>query len=178
MRRHPIYIIIVCLMLTGVSSGCRKLVEPTNVRIEHPVRHYLPILQGDVLRMFWTVYNDGPEPLVIQDVQPSCSAVKLMSELPGVVMKGDSVVMLFHFDTGKNINLARHAIRLYGNIEPDGEAQMEFDVHIVRPSEDHSDYEELFFSKQTEAQNATPTERRNLYYTDSLSTEVLFGYEL
>ena len=179
MKRKKYYIIFCLLLILPVAAtGCRKLVCPTNVRIEHPVRHYLPILQGDILNMFWTLYNDGPEPLVIQDVQPSCSAVQLVSEVPAVVMAGDSVVMNFHFDTDKNVSLAAHAVRIYGNIEPEGEAEMNFDVHIIPPSDDRSDYEEHFFDKLTEENVAEKRLKRNLYYTDSLSVEVLFGYTL
>ncbi len=133
------------MVLTAV--GCRKLVGPTRVRVIDNGRHYVPILQGDVLRMFWTIHNDGPEPLVIEEIQPSCSAIKLISALPDVVINGDSVVLIFDFDTDKNTNLATHTIRIFGNIIPAGETEMRFDVNIVRPTVDMADYEERYFSR-------------------------------
>ena len=74
--------------------GCRKVVGPTRVRVVDPDRHYLPILQGEILRMYWVVHNSGPEPLVIDDIQPACSAVTLVSELPDIVIKGDSLIVM------------------------------------------------------------------------------------
>lgn len=134
-------------MLLVVATGCRKLVGPTNVTVVDNARHYVPILQGEILRMFWTIRNDGPEPLVIEEVQPACSAIKLVSDLPDVIIPGDSLVMIFDFDTDKNINMTTHFIRVFGNIEPDGEAEMVFDVNIVRGTLDKIDYEERFFSR-------------------------------
>lgn len=130
-----------------VTTGCRKLVGPTNVTVVDNGRHYVPILQGEILRMFWTIRNEGPHPLVIEEVQPACSAIKLMSNLPDIVIPGDSVVMIFDFDTDKNINMATHFIRVFGNIEPEGEAEMVFDVNIVRGTLEKIDYEERFFSR-------------------------------
>ena len=60
--------IIVCMVAVMPLTGCRKVVGPTQVRVVDPVRHYLPILQGDILRMYWTICNDGPEPLVISEI--------------------------------------------------------------------------------------------------------------
>ena len=130
-----------------LSTGCRKLVGPTHVSVVDNCRHYVPMLQGDILRMYWTLLNEGPEPFVIEEVQPSCSAITLMSELPDVVIPGDSVVMIFDFDTDKNINMTKHYIRVFGNIDPDGVAEMVYDVNIVRGTLENIDYEERFFNR-------------------------------
>jgi hypothetical protein len=133
--------------LLAVASGCRKLVGPTKVTVVDNFRHYVPMIQGDILRMYWTIRNDGPEPLVIDEIQPACSAIKLMTELPDVVIQGDSIVMIFDFDTDKNTNMATHFIRIFGNILPEGEADLLFDVNIVRHTLDYADYEERYFSR-------------------------------
>ena len=138
--KQKLYIVLLTLCsLILLGAGCRKLVGPTKVRIVDNGRHYVPILQGDILRMYWSLHNEGPEPLVIDEVQPACSAIRLMSELPDVVIPGDSIVMIFDFDTDKNTNLATHYIRVFGNIKPSGVAEMLFDVNIVRGTLDLSD---------------------------------------
>ena len=146
MKRLHIWILVLCSLLT-VATGCRKLVGPTNVTVIDNNRHYVPILQGEILRMFWLVRNDGPHPLVIEQVQPACSAITLVSTVPDVIIPGDSIVMIFDFDTDKNINLTEHCIRLFGNIEPEGCAEMVFDVNIVRGTIENLDYEERFFAR-------------------------------
>ena len=168
----------VCLCLVAVLSlaGCQKVVGPTNVYVCDPVRHYLPILQGDILRMYWTIRNDGPEPLVISDVQPACSAIILESFLPDIIIPNDSVVMIFDFDTSKNVNITRHSIRLFGNIHPDGYVTLTFDINVVRPSVDNSDYEEHFFSpSNAEERMSGMVIRVNNYFTDLNSPDALLG---
>lgn len=144
--RRNIWFAVICLLLV-VATGCRKLVGPTHVTVVDNGRHYVPILQGEILRMFWTIRNDGPQPLVIEEVQPACSAIKLVSSMSDVIIPGDSIVMIFDFDTDKNINMTTHFIRVFGNIEPDGVAEMVFDVNIVRGTIEKIDYEERFFSR-------------------------------
>lgn len=167
---------LILLLLILLSPACRKVVGPTNIRFENPERHYLPILQGDVLRMYWLLYNDGPEPLVISEVQPACSAIQLKTKLPDVIMAGDSIFLILDFDTGKNINLASHSIRFFGNIYPDGHTEIKFDINIVRPSVDHSDFEEHYFTTgNADAIENGKIVRINNYYTDQASADALLG---
>ena len=174
-RSLYIWLLLLCsLMLAG--TGCRKLVGPTHVRVVDNGRHYVPILQGDILRMFWTIHNEGPEPLVIDEIQPACSAIHLMSELPDVVIQGDSIVMIFDFDTDKNTNMATHYIRIFGNIMPDGEADLLFDVNIVRGTLDLSDYEERWFNRgqPDELENGRSV-RVSSYYIIPANADNLLG---
>lgn len=172
--RHTKFLLLFSLLL--ISFGCRKVVGPTNIRIEDPDRHYLPILQGDILRMYWTLYNDGPEPLVISQIQPACSAISLDSKIPDIIISGDSLVMIFDFDTEKNVNMANHTIRLFGNIFPTGVTELTFDVNVVRPSVDNSDFEEHFFAPgiADDVKNGKHV-RINNYYTDVNSQDALLG---
>ena len=55
---------------------------------------------------------------------------------------GEEAALTFVYHADKNIGLARHSIRLYGNIAPKGVAELVFDTHVVRPSIDLSDHEE------------------------------------
>lgn len=158
------------------NLGCRKIVGPTRVYVVDPVRHYLPILQGDILRMYWTIQNGGPEPLVIDEIQPSCSAITLHSQYPDVIIKGDSCILVFDFDTDKNILLTHHIIRIFGNIDPTGVIEMEFDVNIVRHTPDQSDFEEHHFNTtKADATHAGRNVRANNYYTDRNNVDALLG---
>lgn len=168
--------IIVCMVAVMPLTGCRKVVGPTQVRVVDPVRHYLPILQGDILRMYWTICNDGPEPLVISEIHPACSAIVMISRIPDVIIAGDSIIMEFDYDTSKNVNLSKHCIRLFGNIAPEGSVTMTFDINIVRPTVDNSDYEEHFFSpRNAEERMSGKVIRVNSYYTDLTSPDALLG---
>lgn len=158
-----IWIWVLC-MVAAVSSGCRKLVGPTKVTVVDNDRHYVPILQGEILRMYWTLRNDGEEPFVIEDVQPACSAIKLVSDPPAVVVQGDSAVMIFDFDTEKNVNMTSHIIRIYGNAIPDGKVELLFDVNVVRGTLGKTDYEERFFSRyEGDGSQQGKKIRRNAY---------------
>ena len=135
------------------------------MRIEDPVRHYLPVIQGDELRMYWKIYNDGPNTLILTDVLPSCSAVKLAADYPRLVQVGDSAVLEFRYLSDENINLAEHAIRLYGNMLPKGEAKMLFDVTVVPSSQRRADFEEQLLHRISLRGNESNT-RNNSYLTD------------
>ena len=168
---------IVGLVLTAMLFvGCRKEIGGTNVRIKDPVRHYIPILQGDELQMMWRLYNDGPNPLIISDIQPACSAIRLISEKPSLVPQGDSALMVFVFRSDENINLAQHTIRVFGNILPNGVAEMQFDVSVVRPTPNHTDFEERLLKKLNEPHLYQNNTRRNNYTTDSLVMHQYYEY--
>lgn len=171
-KRHFILLLILVALLTS----CRKSVGPTNVRVEDPTRHYLPVLCGTQLKMLWKLYNDGPEPLVIEDIQPACSAITLQTTVAKVIPEGDSIVMVFNFDTQSNLNYAQHSIRIFGNIEPEGEVELNFDVHIVPPSVDQSDYEEKYFHRLNLAGATDAETHTHLYFTDSVSADQILGY--
>lgn len=164
-RFLPYYLII----LTFLFAACRKEIGGTNVRVKDPVRHYLPILQGDELQMMWWIYNDGPNPLIITDVLPACSAIQLTSTNPSLLPVGDSALMVFVFHSDENINLAKHTIRIFGNILPKGVAEMQFDVSVVRPTPNHTDFEERLLKKVHDPRLFPTNTRRNNYTTDSLS---------
>lgn len=158
------------------NIGCRKIVGPTRVHVVDQQRHYLPILQGDILRMYWTIHNGGPEPLVIDEIQPSCSAISLITSYPDVIIKGDSCVMIFDFDTDKNINLAHHKIRIFGNIDPTGVTELEFDINIVRHTTDKSDFEEHYFNtNNADDIHQGRNVRINNYFTDESNADALLG---
>lgn len=132
------------LLSTTALSSCHKELDPTDVEVEDPIRHYPPITLGDELVMVYMVKNVGEETLVITDVQPSCPAIDVSAANTNIIPPGESAPMKFTFHSDKNIGLARHCIRMFGNINPSGMAEIVFDTHVVRPSVDLSDYEEHY----------------------------------
>ena len=130
-------------------TGCRKSVGPTNVSAKDSIRHYYPIVQKDELRMVYEITNMGPEPLVLTDVQPSCVAISMESKMPNVIPVGRTEKLNFIYHSDMNVGYVSHDIRLYGNINPNGMCKLTFDVHVVRPSLERSDYEEIYFDKRS-----------------------------
>lgn len=132
------------LSAAGSLASCSYTVKSTTVEVKDSLRHYFPVLVKEEMRLSFDITNTGAEPLVITEVQPSCSAIKLASVKPEIVPPGATETLNFIFTADKNIGYAKHDIRVFGNIYPDGYTVMTFDVHVVRPTLDGSDYEEIF----------------------------------
>ena len=178
-------IILLLIMLAGLMlSACQQTVQPTSITIKDSIRHYYPLIRGDELRMSYDITNIGEEPLVITDIQPSCSAIVLTSsgddednkdkqgrvykherdlmphhqgktpweytERSIIVPPGKTEKLTFIYLSEMNLGYVSHDIRLYGNMQPEGIATITFDLHVVRPTMDHSDYEEIYFEHRSE----------------------------
>lgn len=137
-------LLLVALGLVGSSTltSCHKRLALTIVEVEDSVRHYPSVVLGDELTMVYVLRNTGDEMLVITDIQPACPTIESAVENVTTIPPGEEVPMKFVYHADKNIGLARHSIRLYGNIAPKGVAELVFDTHVVRPSIDLSDHEE------------------------------------
>lgn len=164
MKRKILY--IAWLALAVALSSCRKEVGPTHVHVNDPVRHYLPIVQGDELKMQWFIYNDGPNTLIIEDIQPACSTIRLAHENPRLVPIGDSIPLEFVFSSAENINLAQHTIRVFGNIAPNGEVDLQFDVTVVPTLNSQNDFEEQLLHKINKPGLFSSSEQNNPYFTE------------
>lgn len=128
--------------------GCKKKVGPTQLQIDDSVRHYYPMVLGEELNLVYEVKNVGKEPLVINDIQPSCGCIIKDEENDLIIFPGKSAKLKFIFDSSKNIGFVDHTIRVYGNIAPKGFAELKFDVNVVPPSENTPDYEETYSEKK------------------------------
>lgn len=145
MKKFYIFALALIAVIVLLNLFWRKTLEPTSISIKDPVRHYFPIVQGDELSITCELTNDGEEDLAITDIFPSNFSIRRDTPMPGIIPSGKTEVMHFTFASDKNIGLARHVIRFYGNIKEDGIDSLVFDVHIVRPTLDGSDYEEQYF---------------------------------
>jgi len=169
-------IIVLCVIFalpTFFLTSCTKILGPTRVVIEDSVRHYLPVVLGDDVYMVWNVKNVGNENLVIKEIQPSNGSIELSSIGSGLIPPGGEERFFTIFHSTKNVGYAEHKIRIFGNIEPDGVAVMTFDINIVRPTLDRTDYEEVFFD--TEIRNESEAFKKarlnKAYYTDADSSD-------
>lgn len=166
------YIALVFMMLTLPAvffTSCTKILGPTKVEIEDSVRHYLPVVLGDDVRMVWVIKNVGNENLIIKDIQPSNGAIEFKSIESTLIPPGSEEKVYLVFHSSKNVGYAEHKIRIFGNIEPDGVAEMKFDIHIVRPTLDRTDYEEIYFdheSSRIEEEAFKKARLNKAYYTD------------
>lgn len=156
-------------------DSCKKVLGPTEVEIDDSVRHYLPVVLGDEVRMVWVVRNIGKESLLITDIQPANGSIELKSIETGLIPPGGEERIFAIFHSEKNVGYAEHKIRIFGNIAPNGVKEMKFDIHIVRPSIGRTDYEEIYYD------NATDIDRESFnrgvlnraYYTDADSTDYM-----
>lgn len=166
------YIALVFMMLTLPAvffTSCTKILGPTKVEIEDSVRHYLPVVLGDDVRMVWVIKNVGNENLIIKDIQPSNGAIEFKSIESTLIPPGSEEKVYLVFHSSKNVGYAEHKIRIFGNIEPDGVAEMKFDIHIVRPTLDRTDYEEIYFDHESSRIDEEAFKKARLnkaYYTD------------
>lgn len=146
MKKILIPIIALTLITTSCEKFLHKELKPTAIGVKDSVRHYYPVVLGDELSIDCEITNKGEEPLAITDIQPSNFSIELSSGLPNIIPPGKVEHLSFVFHTEKNVGFTEHTIRIFGNILPDGVASLTFDTHIVRPTVDNFDYEEVYFA--------------------------------
>lgn len=167
------------MTLAALSSlafdSCKKVLGPTEVEIEDSVRHYLPVVLGDEVRMVWVVKNVGKESLLITDIQPANGSIELKSIETGLIPPGGEERIFAIFHSEKNVGYAEHKIRIFGNIAPNGVKEMKFDIHIVRPSIDRTDYEEIYYDNETDIDRESFNRGvlNRAYYTDADSADYM-----
>lgn len=173
------YIIILLIIGVAVYFICtwEKTLVPTKVEIVDSVRHYFPIVQGDELGITVEVKNVGTEDLSITDIQPSNFSIARVGPMPEIIPAGKSGLIQFVFSSDKNIGYTKHVIRFFGNIQDGGIDSLVFDVHIVRPTLDGSDYEEIYYKKQQdEMEELVDGERGQKSYWVDGDTDVDSSY--
>ena len=121
-----IFYILLLTALPLCFTGCRKEVRPTSMTIKDSVRHYYPIKQGQQLDIMFTITNTGDAPLIISEMQPSCGCI--------ILDKSSHII----------IREVVHRIRIFGNMLPNGKAELKFDVNVVPDADYTRDYEELY----------------------------------
>lgn len=162
---------VVLMVSMMVLTSCHKKLEPTAIEIEDSIRHYPSTVLGDDIEMVYVVRNIGNEMLMISDIQPAVPTIEVDKANDDMIPPGEEALLKFVYHSDKNIGLARHIIRLFGNIYPSGVAEIIFDTHVVRPSIDLSDYEEYYHEKLKNDAESILDERKGAkeYLTDTIT---------
>lgn len=162
---------VVLMVGMMLLTSCHKKLEPTAIEIEDSIRHYPATVLGDDLEMVYVVRNIGNEMLMISDIQPAVPTIEVDKANVNMIPPGEEALLKFIYHSDKNIGLARHIIRLFGNIYPSGVAEIIFDTHVVRPSIDLSDYEEYYHEKLKNDAESILDERKGAkeYLTDTIT---------
>lgn len=162
---------VVLMVSMMVLTSCHKKLEPTAIEIEDSIRHYPATVLGDNIEMVYVVRNIGNEMLMISDIQPAVPTIEVDKANVDMIPPGEEALLKFVYHSDKNIGLARHIIRLFGNIYPSGVAEIILDTHVVRPSIDLSDYEEYYHEKLKNDAESILDERKGTkeYLTDTIT---------
>ena len=162
---------VVLMVSMMLLTSCHKKLEPTAIEIEDSIRHYPATVLGDDIEMVYVVRNIGNEMLMISDIQPAVPTIEVDKANVDMIPPGEEALLKFVYHSDKNIGLARHIIRLFGNIYPSGVAEIIFDTHVVRPSIGLSDYEEYYHEKLKNDAESILDERKGAkeYLTDTIT---------
>lgn len=162
---------VVLMVSMMLLTSCHKKLEPTAIEIEDSIRHYPATVLGDDIEMVYVVRNIGNEMLMISDIQPAVPTIEVDKANVDMIPPGEEALLKFVYHSDKNIGLARHIIRLFGNIYHSGVAEIIFDTHVVRPSIDLSDYEEYYHEKLKNDAESILDERKGAkeYLTDTIT---------
>lgn len=163
----------VCLAVAAAAlSSCRKNIGMTTVAVADSVRHYYPVMTGEILNLSYELENTGDQPLIIRDIQTSCGCI--VPELDTrMLLPGKKVRLLFKYNSAKNIGYVDHTIRIFGNIKPTGICKLKFDINVVPNADYTRDYEELY-KEAVERSNiirglVDGDESEKGYWTDDIS---------
>lgn len=138
-------------VLAGVLAllaACSKKLEPAEVIVIDPVRHYYPIIQGEKLSVVFEMENISDNPLFTQEIQTSCGCLVPKDELPIVILPHRNGFVSLDYNTIMNNGWVNHYVYCYGNFQDTTAIVMQFDTNVV-PSADYTrDYEQLWMEQE------------------------------
>lgn len=156
-----------------VMVACKeKELEPTDVVINDPYRHYYPVIQGETLPIVYELENISDTPLVIQEIQTSCGCLIPSDDLPIMILPGKKGRVRLAYNSIKNTGRVEHQVYLYGNFTDSIYRLLTFDTHVVPPADYTRDYEELWNNQNNEGGDHTLKDlvdgnsNQKGYYTD------------
>lgn len=136
------FLLMIFTLLT--LYGCQKELQPAEVIITNPSRHYYPVVQGEIMDIKYEIENISDNPLFIQEVQTSCGCVVERNDLPIVVLPHKKGFLNLYFNTIKNNGYVEHFIYCYGNFKDSSMIELHFDTNVVPPADYFHDYEQLW----------------------------------
>lgn len=161
-----IFVSVCCLL------SCKKDLKPASIIIIDPVRHYYPVIQGEMMTISYEFENTSDNPLFIQEVQTTCGCLVPRSELPIVVLPHKMGFINLTFNTIKNTGYVNHYIYCYGNFQDSTCIELAFDTNVVPRADYVRDYEQLWHEQNDDEKSmrdfvdGMPGQKG--YYTETL----------
>lgn len=124
--------------------GCSKELQPAEVIVIDPVRHYYPVVQGEMMGIDYEIENISDNPLFIQEIQTTCGCLVARDDLPIVVLPHKKGFIHLEFNTIKNSGYAEHFVYCYGNFKDGNMIELQFDTNVVPQADYSRDYEQLW----------------------------------
>lgn len=163
------YLWIVIAVLCSLTA-CEKKLQPVDVEITDPKRHYYPVIQGELLGITYDIENTSDHPLFIQEIQTTCGCMFSEDKLPIVILPKQIGKIHFTYNSTKNVGYVEHFVWLYGNFTDSLYRELNFDTNVVPPRDYTRDYEELYHDVMTRSPNVRDLVDGNStdkgYYTD------------
>ena len=168
------YLLLLTVIGLMAFSSCNKKLKPASVIIVDPVRHYYPVLQGEMMNIAFEVENTSKNPLFIQEIQTTCGCIIPRNQLPIVVLPHKSSAIFLSFNTIKNTGYVDHYVYCYGNFQDTTCVELRFDTNVVPRADYVRDYEQLWHEQSTGAPDmrdfvdGMPSQKG--YYTETYIT--------
>ena len=168
------YIVLITVIVLIIFSSCNKKLKPASAIVVDPVRHYYPVLQGEMMSIAYEIENTSNNPLFIQEIQTTCGCIVPRNQLPLVVLPHKSSAIFLSFNTIKNTGYVDHFIYCYGNFQDTTCIELEFDTNVVPQADYIHDYEQLWHEQATGAASlrdfvdGMPSQKG--YYTETYIT--------
>ena len=135
--------VLLCTFVLCFVS-CDKQLKPASVIVVDPIRHYYPVIQGEMMDLSYEIENTSDNPLFIQELQTTCGCIVSRDELPIVVLPHKKGYVHLTFNTIKNTGYVDHFIYCYGNFQDSTCVELEFDTNVVPRADYVHDYEQLW----------------------------------
>ena len=129
--------------------SCDKELKPASVIVVDPVRHYYPVIQGEMMNLSYEIENTSDNPLFIQEMQTTCGCIISRDDLPVVILPHKVGYIHLTFNTIKNTGYVYHFIYCYGNFQDSTCVELEFDTNVVPRADYVHDYEQLWQEQTT-----------------------------
>lgn len=157
-------------IILAILCACERELKPVEVEITDPIRHYYPVIQGELLGITYEVENLSKDPLFIKEIQTTCGCVVNHDKLPVVILPNQKGKIHFTYNSTKNTGHVENYAWLYGNFADSAYRELQFDTNVVPPAAFTPDYEELWHLVETKSPgmkdlvDGKATEKG--YYTD------------
>ena len=152
-KRYAPGCVVMLILSVFCMVSCHMKLEPATVLIVDPVRHYYPVIQGDMMEIRYAIENTSSNPLFIEEIQTSCGCIVPRGELPIVVLPHKVGNVDITYNTIKNTGYVKHYVYCYGNFKDSTYIELAFDTNVVPQADYIRDYEQLWHEQNTRNKN-------------------------